>query len=222
MELLKSLKNWLSNSKPSKEELAKRLEQEHKTLFLYLVDATNYWYNLSKKLPKKTRTAAQSKILADYLAKGLKAASVWNAQQKQLETVGVPKYAPKFFDPLTLPDLNARAQKIRSGLAGAESENLGLPVFVVPLIWFGVVTVAGWASTKIVDMLTTTTQEQEQLMLATKQTALELGLNPDQSAALLTENAKGVDSDLFGGGGSIILYLGIAAVLYFGLMSNKK
>lgn len=220
MDLLKSLKNWLSNSKPGKTELAKRLEQEHKALFLFLVDATNFWANLSRKLPKKTRTQAQSNILAAYLQKGLKAANVWNQQQRQLEAVGVPKYNPKFFDLATQDELNAKANKIRAGLSG-EDDVLGI-AFVVPLIWFGVVGAASWAATKIVDMLTTTTQEQEQLMLATKQTALDLGLNPDQSAALLSQTASATDDDLFGGGGSLVMYLGIAAILYFGLTASKS
>jgi hypothetical protein len=218
VSLLQQLKNWLTNTKPNNTDLAKRLEQEHKTLFLYLVDATNFYLNLVKKFPKASRSTAQTKILSDYLLTAIKVKDKWMAQQKELEKAGVPVFTPKFFDYTTQAALNDKAAKMRAGIAGAD-DAIGV-AFLVPLIWFGVVSVAGWATTKIVDMLTTTTQEQMALMHATEQTAKNLGLSPDQSAALLQSNTAAVDNKILPSGGSMILYLGLGLAAY--LFLNKK
>lgn len=222
MNLLATLKSWLNSSKPNKEEQAKALEQAHKLLFLSLVDSTNFFLNLVKKYPKATRTAKQSEILKKYLLSGIKAADVWKKQQKQLESLGVPKFDPKFFDLATVKSLQAHADKIRGG-ATQPLNTLGFP-FLIPLLWFGAVSVGSWALVKITDMLTTTTQEQEELMKSTTATAQELGLSNEETKQLLLNNTAALDTNVlpkFGGGG--IYIIGIAALLFYLYnQSNKK
>ena len=218
--LVTQLKNWLTNSKPNNTELAKRLEQEHKSLFLFLVDATNFYLNLQRLNAAGKLSTAQRAAMVNYLAKGLLTVNKWKAQQAKLESIGVKKFSPTFFNLSAQKELNTIAEKIRSGLSGENDNDLGV-AFLVPLIWFGVVSVAGWSATTIVDMLTTTAQEQEQLMNATKQTALDLGLNSEQAAALLTQNNAAVDNSILpSGGGSILLIAGIGLALF--LFTNRN
>jgi hypothetical protein len=222
MSLLSTLKSWLSSSKPNKEEQAKALEQAHKLLFLSLVDSTLFFLNLVKKYPKATRTAKQSEILKKYLTAGIKAAHVWKKQQAQLESIGIPKFNPKFFDATTVKELRAHADKIRGG-ATQPLNTLGFP-FLIPLLWFAGVSVSGWALVKITDMLTTTTQEQEDLMKSTTATAQELGLSNEETKQLLLNNTAALDTNVlpkFGGGA--IYMLGVAAFVYYlYTQSNKK
>ena len=81
---LTALREWFKSS-PSKNDTAKALEQAHKMQFLYLVDATNFYFNLVDK-------GKAGAALTNYLVKGTQLAQKWLNRQMQLEKAGVPVY----------------------------------------------------------------------------------------------------------------------------------
>jgi hypothetical protein len=226
---LSDLKFWITSKNPGREDLAKRLEQEHKTTFVYLVDSTNFYLNLVKKFPKATRSAAQTKIISDYLLNGIKIADRWKAKQKELEEIGVKKYDPKFYSFIDQTAINKKAADMRSGISGTGSgdSDLGFP-FVIPLLWFGAVAVGSWAVVKITDMLTTSAEEQESLLKTTTQAAKDLNLSPEQAAQLIKDQEAGVETSIlpysgkssFGGGA--IYVVGLIALLYYLYNKSEK
>ena len=84
--------------------------------------------------------------------------------------------------------------------------------FIPLLIWAVVAIVAAFTAATITDDLTTTTQEKEELLRTTQQTAKELGLTPEQAAGLITqtqaEASQGGITDVLKWG-----LLGVSAIL---------
>ena len=229
MGFISDLKAWITSKKPGREDLSKRLEQEHKTTFVYLVDSTNFYLNLIKKFPKATRSAAQTQIIEKYLLNGIKIADRWKAKQKELEKIGVAKYDPKFYSFADQAAINKKANEIRSGKPGSVSGDSDLGFFpAVPLLWFGAVALGSWAVVKITDMLTTSAEEQESLLKTTAQTAKDLNLSPDQSAQLIQDTQGGVETGVLPGsgkagfGGGAIYMIGIAVLLYYLYTKSEK
>lgn len=62
--------------------------------------------------------------------------------------------------------------------------------FIPLLIWAALAIVAAFTAVTITDDLTTTTQEKEELLRTTQQTAKELGLTPEQAAGLITQTQE--------------------------------
>ena len=84
--------------------------------------------------------------------------------------------------------------------------------FIPLLIWAVLAIVGAFTAVTITDDLTTTTQEKEELLRTTQQTAKDLGLTPEQAAGLITqtqaEASQGGITDVLKWG-----LLGVAAIL---------
>ena len=207
---LQAIKDWLKTN-PSKEEAAKSLEQAHKLQFLYLVDATNFYFNLLDAGKKKS-------VLDNYLKKVIPISQKWSNRQLELEKAGAGVYRPIFFNRASREAINTKAAQIRGGLSG--ENHLGF----VPLIVWGLVVAGAWAIERIVDNLTLSAAEQKDLMAATAQTCKDLNLSPADCSALLNKNldAAKTGSSPFAGAGNYLKYAGIGLLLYIGYTTIKK
>jgi len=80
----------------------------------------------------------------------------------------------------------------------------------IPLLIWAVIALAGFFTAKtIVDDLTTTTQEKEELLKTTQDTAKELGLTPEQASSLISQTQQ--EASAGSGFGDITKWLLIAA-----------
>ena len=84
----------------------------------------------------------------------------------------------------------------------------------IPLLIWGAIAIFGlWTAQEVTDDFTTTTQEKAELLKATQDTALALGLTPEQASGLISQTQK--EASEGSGLGDIIKYglFAVAAIM---------
>lgn len=192
---------------------AEKLEQEHKQIFCYLVQATNFYQNLLRKFPTTNPT------LLAYSKKVHKIADSWTKRQRELEKKGVPKFDPKFFD---FSKANRKALNAKMMQLINQSNQMG---WYTVAIWAGRI-LLGFAVGWIVDQLIDTAKEKKDLQDETLKTCTTLKLNADECKKFMFEQTDAGSSLAKSVTGSIpwYIWLGGAALAanYFGLFNKFK
>jgi len=123
--------------------------------------------------------------------------------------------ADDFFYSEQIPKL---VRLVKKWNAEKTTQGHGLMGFIPILVWAAIAAYALWTVKQVTDDMTTTTQEKEHLLQVTAETVKDLGLTPDQAAALISQTQAQASEG--SGLGDIIKYgllglLGLFAVQTF-------
>lgn len=206
------------------EKQVRDLERVLGEQFFLLVQGAEFRINLARKYGLKSNafkkySEAYTKILRKWITKEVKyERELLKTGVKGIIASGKIKFED-FFYSKELPKLIAAAKKwnTENTTIGRMHENLG---FIPLLIWAVIAIVSAFSATVIVDDLTTTAEEKQELMEVTAQTIKDLNLTPQQASALLEQTQEQASST--GGGGimnivkwGLIGYLGIQLIPIF-------
>lgn len=189
-------------AKPTEKQI-RALETAHKLQFVRLVNAANYWSNLSKKYSVLPVDAPQKIALKQFTATLQKLIGKWHLRQKELEKGGVPLIpinTNTFFRDADRAKLNDLVLKM-------DVNNKGMGF--VPLLIWGIISLAGFfTAAYITDEIVETDKEKKELLLATSDVATKLGLTPEQAQQLIdkqTAPKEGIFDMLFSWKGAAVV-----------------
>lgn len=214
-------------SKPTKEQI-QEYELQHKALFCSLVIANNLWLAMPGKYgfnPKDRNTDKYKSweklmfVIADKLRN-------WSTRQLELEkSKGVPiipaKYYGLFFKPEHMVELSNFA---KSFIKPGSSDGIKGIGFIILIIWAVILLAAFFTAAYIVDKTNVTVADREDLLKQTEATAKRLGLNPTQTAALITSTQASATPESGGMFSGLLpkVGLGLAAFFLFKQMTKPK
>lgn len=177
----------------------KQLERALGEQFFLLVQAAEFRLNLARKFgttnPEVVKFHNKYKALVNkWISKEVKYEKAMLKSGKHgIIAQGDLKYND-FFYSAEFPKILQLAKDMIARLK--QNDGLGFP----PLIIWAVIWIIGlFTAEEIVDDLTTSTEEKEQLMLTTAQTVKDLGLTPEQAAGLISQTQAEAGGDAFGG-----------------------
>lgn len=197
------------------EAQVRKLEDEHKTQFYYLVQANNFILNTAKQ----DKSVYKNPGFVAYIKSVERLVQKWQGRQTMLEKAGIPKYHPIWFNYAAQPELNRMLAEIDK-----ERQTKGI-AFIPLLIWAIVAIVGLFTAEQIVDETHNTSQEQQELLDKTAQVCKDLKLTPEQCKQMITEQTESTDKGggIFSGIGTFV-GLGILAYVAVnsGIFSKKK
>ena len=226
----------------------KQFEREHKLLFIYLAITNNQYTNLFQKgLTAWVNSGNKGSYLDSPAYQPIKRLGVqilikaknWYETQTFLEqTAGIPKVSVTINDFLQYKKRGAilnqanvwidKSGKV-SGADGCYQTSIG----IIPLIIWGVVAIVSAISAAyVVNRLTTTTQDRQDLLKSAEQTCKDLNLTAQQCADVVqttqkeeSKNSEGVTDAakaVTGGIKGMLLYGGLGLGLLFFLKNRKQ
>lgn len=187
-----------------------QLEKVHKEQLNDLAQANNVLLYLNKLYPAGN---PKRQIVADYYRVIAPIAQKWDARQNFLEReAGIPKMHPRWFNHDYQNQVNELAKSVSS------TGTLGF----VPLLIWGAIAIAGLiTSAYIVDVLTDTAKEKQNMITATTKACQESGLNADQCKDILTQSVKSTQGNALVDMVKPILWLGLGFMGLNYLTKNK-
>lgn len=209
-------------AKPTEQQIL-NYEIAHLTQFVTLVIANNLWLSMPGQygFNPKDNTTAKYKAWFDYGVTIKKLAVSWSKRQYKLESIKDSKVQPLLKYAGDFLNANKRAELNKAALSIVKPgtkppDGIG---FIPLLIWAVIVLVAALSAAYIVDELTTTAEEKTELMNQTQVTLKALNIPPEKAAEIISQT-QAEASEKKGFLDSLILPLGLMAVLMF--MSNSK
>ncbi len=211
-------------SKPTEAQV-RALEVAHKQMFVYLVLANHLWIKIYKELVKRKANVKGNPLRTSWINLGNKIndlAQKWIKRQLRLEvTGGVQKFDPYVLNYFLRPAYEKKLMATAAALLSKdEAKKAGIGI--IPLIIWAVIVIVGAVSAYfIIDELTTTAQEKEELMKQTQTTLDDLGIKGDAAAAIINSTQAQASAPA-GSGFLSSLTLPLLAVAGVFLFMNHK
>jgi hypothetical protein len=230
-----------ADDKPTAQQIHD-LEASHKLLFAALALANNTYCNLYKhyfplwKKDPDYKNSFEFKTVIKLGVDIVQKSKTWFDTQYYLEKqakIPATKIKPSdFLHPKKNVSILKQAKQYIQDWQGVPIQGEAEQIGIIPLIIWGVIVLAAAISAAyVVNRLTVSTKDREELLAKTEQTCKDLNLTPEQCANMVTatqheetQNAQGVTEAANAVGGGLMKIVLFGTVIYFGfqLINSKK